>query len=313
MEIEIETLDLRYERLRRLEPRREKRLLASLAEVGQQFPILVVEAEETFQARLFVVIDGYKRVRALRKLGREIVRAARWELSEQEAVMVEGLLRSSGGDGPLEEAWRLQELRTRFGLSCPELARRFDKSASWISRRLALVNVLPDVVQEHVRRGEIAAYGAMKYLGPLARANRSDCVAIAKGIAPLSATTRQMRELYVAYTEAAPALRERIVENPGLFLRAVADPAPPEVEKSAGKVLFEDLGQLGGVAWRLHRTGAPGRLREGLARRVRPQERDDMARCATQAETDATEAIMRLRKDLEDAGRGDESGDSETV
>jgi ParB/RepB/Spo0J family partition protein len=303
MELELDMLSLRYERLRRLEPRREKRLLASLAEVGQQFPILVVEAEETF-----VVIDGYKRVRALRKLGREIVRAARWELSEPEAVMVEGLLRSSGGDGPLEEAWRLEELRTRFGLSCSELARRFDKSASWISRRLALVNVLPDVVQEHVRRGEIAAYGAMKYLGPLARANRSDCAAIAKGIASLSATTRQMRELYVAYTEAAPALRERIVKNPGLFLRAVADPAPPEVEKSAGKVLFEDLGQLGGVARRLHR-----RLREGLARRVRPQEKDDMARCATQAGTDAAEAIERLRKDLEDAGRGDESGDSETV
>jgi len=99
-----------------------------------------------------------------------------------------------------------------------------------------------------------------------------------------------MRELYVAYTEAAPAMRQRIVENPGLFLRAAVDPDPPEVDKSAGKVLFEDLGQLGGVARRLHR-----RLREGFAHRVRPQERDEIAKCATQAETDATEAIKRLR------------------
>ena len=45
MEIAIETLDVRYERRRRSDPRREKRLLASLAEVGRQFPILVVDGE----------------------------------------------------------------------------------------------------------------------------------------------------------------------------------------------------------------------------------------------------------------------------
>jgi ParB/RepB/Spo0J family partition protein len=301
MEIELDRLDLRYERLRRRDPRREKRLLASLAELGQLFPILVVESDGAV-----VVIDGYKRVRALRKLGRDVVSAARWDLGEAEAVMVEGLLRSSGGDGPLEEAWRLRELRDRFGLSGSELARRFDKSVSWVSRRLALVSALPGAIQEHVRQGALAAYGAMKYLAPLARANRADCVAIAAKAAELALSTRQLREIYVAYNEATGEARDRIVENPALFLRAAAEARDPVVEKSAGKVLFEDLGQLGGVARRLHR-----RLREGFARRVRPHERDEMARCATQTETDATEAIRRLRKDLDDAGRGDEISDSE--
>jgi len=302
MELELDRLDLRYERLRRQEPRREKRLLASLADAGQQFPILIVESAEAC-----VVVDGYKRVRALKKLGREMILAARWELGEAEAVMIEALMRAGGGDGPLEQAWRLRELRDRFGLCGAELARRFDKSVSWVSRRLSLVNTLPESVQDHVRRGEIAAYGAMKYLAPLARANRTDCAALSSKIAELSLTTRQMRELYVAYQETSGEARRRIVENPALFLRATAEPVLPETDPSAGKVLFEDLGQLGGVARRLSR-----RLRDGFAARVRPEERNELAICATHSETDASAAIKRLRKELEDAGRGDTSGGIET-
>lgn len=303
MELELDTLDLRYERLRRLEPRREKRLLASLAEVGQQLPILVVTNDDAV-----IVVDGYKRVRALRKLGREIILAARWELGEAEAVMLEGLMRSSGGDGPLEQAWRLRELRNRFNLSGVDLARRFDKSVSWVSRRLALVSTLPQAVQEHVRRGEIAAYGAMKYLAPLARANRDDCVALAAKIAKLSVSTRQLREIYIAYNETAGEARRRIVENPALFFRALAEPDPPETDKNAGKVIFAELGQLGGVARRLHR-----RIRDGFARRVRPHERAAITKCATRAETDATDVIKRLKKELDDAGRGEANGDSEVM
>ena len=260
MEIEIDALDLRYERLRRQEPRREKRLLASLADVGQQFPILVVEGA----GGVFIVVDGYKRVRGLRKLGREIILAAKWEVAEADAVMIEGLMRG-GGDSPMEQAWRLRELRERFDLSCAELARRFDKSVSWVSRRLALVSALPEAVQEHVRRGEIAAYGAMKYLVPLARANRADCVCLSKNLAELCVSTRQMREVYVAYNESTGVARKRIVENPALFLRAADEQREPQIEKSAGRVLLEDLGLLGGVARRIHR-----RLREGFVRRVRP-------------------------------------------
>lgn len=301
MELAIETLDRRYERLRRREPRREKRLLASLAESGQQFPILVVEGA----VGAWIVVDGYKRVRSLQKLGRELVQAARWELSEADAVMLEGLMRAGGGDDPLAQAWRLTELRDRFGLTAVELARRFDKSVSWVSRRLALVQALPGAVQEHVRQGAIVAYGAMKYLAPLARANRSDCRRIADGLAPLAPSTRQMRELYVAYMEAGEEGRRRIVANPALFLRAATVAvSPPEIAPGAARVLAEDLGQLGGVARRLHR-----RLREGLARHVRPEEREDVLRRAQVAAADTAEAVGRLRKELADAGRGDTGGD----
>jgi ParB-like chromosome segregation protein Spo0J len=289
MEIAIETLDVRYERLRRSDPRREKRLLASLAEVGQQFPILVVDGE----GGAVIVVDGYKRVRALRKLGREMALAARWDISEADAVMLEGLMRDGGGDGPLEQAWRLKELRDRFGLSGAELARRFDKSVSWVSRRLALVIALPVAIQDHVRNGAIAAYGAMKFLAPLARANKDDCLRIADGIAPLAPSTRQMRELYSAYMSARGETRRKIVENPALYLRACTENGDPEFVPTAVRILLDDLGTIGGVTRRIHK-----RLREGIARRIRDEERQEIVAAVGQTEVDVTAMNHRLLEEL---------------
>lgn len=72
MQVEIGQLDRRYESLRTRSAIRERRLLASLAEIGQQAPIIVVRDG----ARL-VVVDGYKRTRALGRLGHDLVDAVR--------------------------------------------------------------------------------------------------------------------------------------------------------------------------------------------------------------------------------------------
>ena len=45
MQLEFHQLDRRWEHLRAQHPARQRRLLASLAEVGQQTPIVVVAAE----------------------------------------------------------------------------------------------------------------------------------------------------------------------------------------------------------------------------------------------------------------------------
>lgn len=68
MELEFHHLDLRYEALRRSSPERERRLIASLVDIGQQSPIVVVKAEE---AQQYVVVDGYKRIRGLKRLKKD--------------------------------------------------------------------------------------------------------------------------------------------------------------------------------------------------------------------------------------------------
>jgi len=60
MQLEFHQLDRRWEHLRVRHPARQRRLLASLAEVGQPTPIVVVAAEG--RADRYVVIDGYKRI-----------------------------------------------------------------------------------------------------------------------------------------------------------------------------------------------------------------------------------------------------------
>jgi ParB-like chromosome segregation protein Spo0J len=86
------------------------------------------------------------------------------------------LMQTAEPETALEQSWLLAELHERFGFSREELARRFGHSVSWVSRRLALVHELPEVIQEQVRRGEMGAHGAAKYLVPLGRANPPACL-----------------------------------------------------------------------------------------------------------------------------------------
>ena len=57
MQLEFHHLDRRWEHLRVCEPHRQRRLLASLAESGQQKPIVVVAAGPPDR---YLVIDGHK-------------------------------------------------------------------------------------------------------------------------------------------------------------------------------------------------------------------------------------------------------------
>src|SRR2546425_5554876 len=216
MKLEFHQLDRRYEHLRVRNPERQRRLLASLAASGQQTPIVVVAISE--KPDRYQVIDGYKRLAALEQLGRDTVEAVVWEMSEADALVLERSMRFSDQETPLEQGWLLAELEHRFGYRLEDLARRFDRSVSWVSRRLALVELLPEIVQQQVRTGEISAHIAMKYLVPMARANLHDCERMANVFAKHRFSSRQAGELYAAWRDASPAIRQRILDSPKLFL-----------------------------------------------------------------------------------------------
>jgi ParB family chromosome partitioning protein len=158
--LEFHQLDRCWEHLRVREPHQQRRLVASLADNGQQTPIVVVAAPD--HSDHYVVVDGYKRIAALQQLGRDTVEATVWAMSEAEAVLLERSLRFSKHESALEQGWLLSEMEQRFSYSLEELARRFDRSVSWVSRRLALVELLPEAIQQQVREGQIAAQVAMK-------------------------------------------------------------------------------------------------------------------------------------------------------
>ena len=292
MELELHQLDLRYEALRRRAPEREKRLLASLAEHGQQAPIVVVAGERGKQ----VVVDGYKRIRALKALKSDTVMATAWELSESEALLLERLMRSAESDGPFEQAWLLRALHEHFSLSQEELARRFDKSVSWVCRRLALVEDLPEEIQLRVREGAIVAHAAMKYLVPLARANRGDALRLVAGLKGHKPSSRQMGALYGAWLHGGAKSRELLMADPWTFLKAQEELQRSKVEKSTTEVLLDDFGALGGISRR-----ATKRLREGAARELGSSERGEVRRALLQAKTDSEALFAVGDRELGDA------------
>ena len=217
MQLEFHQLDRRWEHLRVRHPARQRRLLASLAESGQQTPIVVVAVEG--QADRYVVIDGYKRIAALEQLGRDTVEAVVWPMSEAAAVLLDRSLRLSEQESALEVGWLLAELEQRFGYGLDELARRFDRSVSWVSRRLALAELLPEAIQQQVREGKILAQVAMKFLVPVARQSLEDCQRMAAIFAQRHCETREAGQLYAAWRQGSPAVRKRILDDPELFFK----------------------------------------------------------------------------------------------
>jgi ParB family chromosome partitioning protein len=226
MQLEFHQLERRWEHLRVREPHRQRQLMASLAEGGQQTPIVVVPAEQDDR---YIVLDGYQRIAALEQLRRDTVEATVWTMSEAEALLLERSLRFSR-----RECWLLSEMERCLGYSLDELARRFDRSPSWVSRRLALVELLPAAIQQEVREGRIAAQTAMKYLVPVARISVRDCERMAAAFALHRCDTRQAAQLYAAWRDGSRAVRERILSEPELFLKTQRQPpAPAEAQAAA--------------------------------------------------------------------------------
>ena len=294
MQIEFHQLELRYQELRKRSPSKERLLLGSLSESGQQLPVVVVSASE---ADRYVLVDGYKRVRALRRLGADTVTATVWQLSEPDALLMERLMRSSEPEGALEQGWLLRELRDRFGMSLGELARRFDRTVSWVSRRLGLVSELPETIQKLVSSGAIGAHAAMKCLLPLARANADDCIRLGSAVAWAKLSTRQLGELYAAYSTGGEQARERLLAEPLLYLKSLQQwHGADRMERSPAERLLQDLDILSSVARRAHR-----RLAQGLWPKLMAAERQEASRCAEVARAELKALFQRWDKEMGDA------------
>lgn len=278
MQLEFHQLERRWEHLRVRHPARQRRLLASLAECGQQMPIVVVAAEG--QADRYVVIDGYKRIAALEQLGRDTVEAVVWPMNEAAAVLLDRSLRLSEHETALEVGWLLSELEQRFGYSLEELGQRFDRSVSWVSRRLALVELLPETIQQQVREGKLAAQVAMKFLVPVARQSLEDGQRMAAIFAAHHCDTREAGQLYAAWRRGSAAIRQRILEDPGLFFktqRQAQEKAPP----GAGGELIGDLEMVAAIVNRAHQRLASAEAME-LDHRQREAARQQIERIKKQ-------------------------------
>ncbi len=216
-EIEIGQLIMRYGHIRVHRPEIASSLMNSVERCGQIIPVITVKESDLS----FVLIDGYLRVAALKRCGKDTVAAEIWQCNEQNALIRVLMKNQERRWEPLEEALLIKELLGQHNISQAKIAQLMGRNQSWISRRIALVHALPDEILGLVQKGRISTWAATRVLAPMARAIPDHAKALAENLIKEPISTRDLMELYHHYQRSNRKLRDRIVKNPGLFKKAL--------------------------------------------------------------------------------------------
>ena len=215
-EMELRLLALDFAHLRARDVKAEAELMTSLGVSGQQHPVLIVVRDDGQR----VVIDGYRRVRALKKLGRDTALVLVLGASEADALAYCHRLTTGRVRSAIEEGWLVRELRESLGRTLAHIGLSLGRSTSWVSRRLGFATEMPAEIETAVRDGLVSPHGAMRSLVPLARANKGHAMQIVAALGRERLTTRQLGALWIAYRAGDAEQRARIAEQPRLLLRA---------------------------------------------------------------------------------------------
>jgi ParB/RepB/Spo0J family partition protein len=214
--VEHHCLQLSYASLRLHRPRWVDRLAASIERHGQLVPVVVVSLGENQWA----LIDGYLRVKALRRLGQDIINAEAWACDLAQALIALLTEHQSRAWAALEEALLLQELHAQHGFSQGRLAEKTGRDQSWVSRRLSLLEQLPDSVRQAMIQGKLSPWGATRVMAPMARAIPSHAELLLQYVLKQPLSTRELRCFYDHYQRSSHPQRLRMVKGPDLFFKA---------------------------------------------------------------------------------------------
>jgi predicted transcriptional regulator len=207
-EIELSSLDLRYEGLRLKNRAVERRLLASIAERGIAEPLEGVEEGERH-----VLLNGFKRQRCARKLGLRSVPYV--SLAEDAATGIIALLRLSKDRALslLEQAGFVDELARLHQMSVAQIAEALSRSKAWVSVRLGLLSEMPCAVREKLFAGAFPTYAYMYSVRPFMRLNdagRSEAQEFVRALSGKRLSVREIEQLAHGYFRGPEALREEI-------------------------------------------------------------------------------------------------------
>jgi ParB family chromosome partitioning protein len=216
-EIEIAQIDLRYANSRIYGKEALSSLAHSIECHGQIIPVITIP-----EGPYFVLIDGYLRVFAIKRCGQDMVLAEIWSCEENKAL-IQALARIRGRKWQaIEEAMLIRELKERHSLSQVKIAHLLGCNQSWVARRLALLDVLSDDILDLVRKGHISTWAAARVLVPMARAIPDHAHILAERLAKDPISTRDLTEFYRCYQGSNRKKRERMVQDPVLFIKALS-------------------------------------------------------------------------------------------
>lgn len=218
LEIDLHRIELRFADARLIEPGAVAALARSIEQSGQLIACIAVPQEGTNR---LILIDGYRRILALRRLGRDTVCVESWTCDLAQALLTVLARANARPFAALEEALLLRELVHGQGLSEREVARRSGRDVSWVSRRLGLLCALPDALLAAVRSGALSTWAATRVLAPLARANTEHATQLLDALASSPLSSRELHTWLQHYMKSPRAARERMVCQPRLFIQSL--------------------------------------------------------------------------------------------
>lgn len=252
-EIEMSVLDLRYESCRMKDPRLEGRLLSSIAERGIEQPLEGVAVKE---GGLGVLLNGFKRYRCARKLGKATVPYT--SLGGDEVMGILNLLRPKNTKALniLEEARFIDELAKGRAMSVAEIAAELARSKAWVSMRLGLVAQMSPAVSKELFAGRFAVYAYMYTLRPfmrmngkgeVSRENREEVDSFVRAVSGRNLSVREIEQLAHGFFRGPESFRREILAgNLALSLEQVREAttevaADPEVCSEFERLVLKDL------------------------------------------------------------------------
>ena len=264
LDVDLHLLELRFTGARVIEPQAVERLARSIDRDGQIVPCIVVgspDSSDAEGAERLVLIDGYRRVAALRRLGRDRAVVERWPCDLASAVLGVLARAQNRSFGAIEEALLLRELTQGLGVSQREIGRRCGRDDSWVNRRLQLLSALPEAGLAAVCAGRLSTWAATRVIAPLARASSQHAEQLLAALTAAPLSTRELCRWFDHYQKARRAVRDRMVKHPKLFVQALNESAAREQSE---RLRVGPEGECEAELWRINELICRVRKRLGL-------------------------------------------------
>lgn len=165
----ISEIGEKYAALRIISPSADAAMEKSIRAYGQLSPVVCARAEIGYE-----LIDGFKRLRACRRLQKESLTVRVLDASERvcKAAIIQ-LNRSGRSIGHIEEAMVLHSLYRDDKLTQPEIALLVGRHKSWVSRRISLIEKVSADVQQNIRLGLLSVVSGRE-VARLPRGNQKE-------------------------------------------------------------------------------------------------------------------------------------------
>jgi hypothetical protein len=240
-DIELSSLDLRYEDHRMKNAALEERLLASIAQRGIEEPLEGVQLQD-----VRILLNGFKRYRCARKLQLRSVPYA--SLGDDEVAGIMNLLRISNNRALsiLEQAAFIDELSTSGRLAVAEIAKELSRSKSWVSMRLGLISEMSATIRARLFSGAFPVYSYMYTLRSFMRMNGVSGEEVEQFVMAVSdkdLSVRDIEQLAHGYFRGPDSFRQEILKgNLALPLKRLREvPQNPDGCSEFERVMLRDL------------------------------------------------------------------------